>query len=72
MERSLDNPNMSNKRAALPKVLMEQELFGYVNGSLTGTVTSTKGYFEDADGGTRLLEERGKIAQGLQLPSLGK
>ena len=42
---------------ALPKELVNSELFGHVRGSFTGAVENRKGYFEDADGGTLFLDE---------------
>ena len=42
---------------ALPKELVNSELFGHVKGSFTGATDNRKGYFEDADGGTLFLDE---------------
>ncbi len=42
---------------ALPKELVNSELFGHVKGSFTGASDNRKGYFEDADGGTLFLDE---------------
>ena len=42
---------------ALPKELVNSELFGHVKGSFTGASDTRKGYFEDADGGTLFLDE---------------
>ena len=42
---------------ALPKELVNSELFGHVKGSFTGAVDNRKGYFEEADGGTLFLDE---------------
>ena len=42
---------------ALPKELVNSELFGHVKGSFTGAVDTRKGYFEEADGGTLFLDE---------------
>ena len=42
---------------ALPKELVNSELFGHVKGSFTGVTDNRKGYFEDADGGTLFLDE---------------
>ena len=42
---------------ALPRELVNSELFGHVKGSFTGAVDSRKGYFEEADGGTLFLDE---------------
>ena len=42
---------------ALPKELVNSELFGHVRGSFTGATDTRKGYFEEADGGTLFLDE---------------
>ena len=42
---------------ALPKELVNSELFGHVKGSFTGASDNRKGYFEEADGGTLFLDE---------------
>ena len=42
---------------ALPKELVNSELFGHVKGSFTGAIETRKGYFEEADGGTLFLDE---------------
>lgn len=43
--------------AALPESLVESEMFGYERGAFTGAVTSSKGKFEQANGGTVFLDE---------------
>ena len=52
---------------AIPKELLESELFGYTRGSFTGAVTHKKGKVEIADGGTLFLDEIGEMPLGLQV-----
>ena len=52
--------------AALPGELIESELFGYERGAFTGAVQKKTGMFEDADGGTLLLDEIGDMDFRLQ------
>ena len=52
--------------AAIPETLLESELFGHVRGAFTGALTSKKGKFALADGGTIFLDEIGTMAPALQ------
>jgi nitrogen regulation protein NR(I) len=47
--------------AAIPKTLIESELFGYERGAFTGAVTAKPGRFELAAGGTLFLDEIGEV-----------
>ena len=56
--------------AAIPKTLMESELFGYEKGAFTGAVGSKPGRFELADRGTLFLDEIGEIPIEMQVKLL--
>jgi two-component system nitrogen regulation response regulator GlnG len=52
--------------AAIPKDLLESELFGYEKGAFTGANASKKGYFEEAENGTLFLDEIADMPIDLQ------
>lgn len=54
-------PFIALNMAAIPKDLMESELFGHEKGSFTGATTQRQGRFEQANGGTLFLDEIGDM-----------
>ena len=52
--------------AAIPHELLESELFGHVRGAFSGATANRTGIFQQADGGTLLLDEIGDMSSNLQ------
>jgi DNA-binding NtrC family response regulator len=61
-----DRPLIKVNCAAIPETLLESELFGHTRGAFTGAVTSKKGRFALADGGTIFLDEIGTLSASVQ------
>ncbi len=59
-------PFIALNMAAIPRDLMESELFGHERGAFTGAQTRREGRFEQADGGTLFLDEIGDMPAELQ------
>jgi two-component system NtrC family response regulator len=65
-----DRPFVTINSGAIPKDLIESELFGHVKGSFTGAFANKKGKVELADGGTLFLDEIGELPLELQVKIL--
>ena len=61
-----DSPFIAINCAALPATLIESELFGYEKGAFTDAKARKEGLFEQAEGGTLLLDEIGELELSLQ------
>ena len=59
-------PFIALNMAAIPKDLMESELFGHEKGAFTGANAKREGRFEQADGGTLFLDEIGDMLADTQ------
>jgi two-component system nitrogen regulation response regulator GlnG len=59
-------PFIALNTAAIPKDLLESELFGHERGAFTGAAAQRRGRFEQADGGTLFLDEIGDMPAELQ------
>jgi len=64
------NPFVPLNCGAIPKDLLESELFGHEKGAFTGAINTRVGRFELADGGTIFLDEIGELHPSLQVKLL--
>ncbi|MGB6007795.1 nitrogen regulation protein NR(I) [Castellaniella sp.] len=64
--RRAAGPFVAVNAAAIPRDLLEAELFGHERGAFTGAVQMRRGRFEEADGGTLFLDEIGDMPAELQ------
>jgi DNA-binding NtrC family response regulator len=68
--RRKDKPFVTINSGAIPKELIESELFGHIKGSFTGAVSHKKGKVELADQGTLFFDEIGELPPELQVKLL--
>ncbi|MEZ5352903.1 MAG: sigma-54 dependent transcriptional regulator [Bryobacteraceae bacterium] len=68
--RRRDRPFVTINCGAIPRELLESELFGHVRGAFTGAVAHKKGKVELAEGGTLFLDEIGDVPLDLQVKLL--
>jgi two-component system nitrogen regulation response regulator GlnG len=64
--RRAEGPFVAVNTAAIPRELLESELFGHERGAFTGAVAARRGRFREASGGTLFLDEIGDMPVDLQ------
>lgn len=65
-----ENKFVAINTGAIPRELINSELFGHEKGSFTGAVDQKKGKFEEADGGTLFLDEISSMSEAVQIALL--
>jgi sigma-54 specific flagellar transcriptional regulator A len=68
--RRAAQPFVAVNTGAIPRDLLESELFGHEKGSFTGAIGQRRGRFEEADGGTLFLDEIGDMPFDMQVKLL--
>jgi DNA-binding NtrC family response regulator len=66
LSRRESKPFVAINAAAIPESLIESELFGHERGAFTGAVATRQGCFEQANGGTLLIDEIAEMPMSLQ------
>ncbi|MFV9996856.1 MAG: transcriptional regulator TyrR [Arsenophonus endosymbiont of Dermacentor nuttalli] len=65
-----DKPFLGLNCASMPEDVVESELFGYAEGAYPNAIEAKKGFFEQANGGTVLLDEIGEMSSQMQIKLL--
>jgi sigma-54 specific flagellar transcriptional regulator A len=65
-----ERPYIAVNTGAIPRDLLESELFGHEKGSFTGAIAQKRGRFEEAHGGTLFLDEIGDMPADMQVKLL--